>query len=144
MTTTVIPAGYRITITSWENDADNYNTKVMEGQTELDVKFWVDVCKMFRSKNRDKNAFGNMYDPSESEIEKFGTAAFALFQRHPEWVKSADFSTIDVEHAGEYLHEVAYDVALTGGEFYTRVFDTIKIEYIPQQIELEDVTSKFI
>lgn len=48
---TIIPAGYRLSVTSWANDADNYKNEMVEGLTLDEVKFRVDFIKLFTSKN---------------------------------------------------------------------------------------------
>ena len=48
--TVLIPAGYRVEVTSWENDGDNYNTKSISGiKSESAVKFIVEICKLHKS-----------------------------------------------------------------------------------------------
>ena len=40
----IIPAGYQLSVVSWENDGDHYNTEVMNGLSEEEVKFLVEIC----------------------------------------------------------------------------------------------------
>jgi hypothetical protein len=40
---------FEMRVETWENDADNYRTKVLNGLTQADVRFFADVCKAFRS-----------------------------------------------------------------------------------------------
>lgn len=55
-----IPAGYQIHVTSWENDADSYATKIVSGLTEADVAFLVGVLGICHSRNgRSKMGIGN-------------------------------------------------------------------------------------
>lgn len=49
-----IPAGYQIQITSWENDADNYNTKILSGLTKEDAKFYIEFAKLFKTPYHDE------------------------------------------------------------------------------------------
>ncbi len=70
---TEIKAGYRLTVTSWENDGDNYNTKSQDGLTKEESVFLVELITLFKSRhNRHglSRTFGNMYDPSDKEIEE--------------------------------------------------------------------------
>ena len=58
-----ISAGYRLIVTSWENDADNYKTKSMDGLSEEATYFLGALIKLFYSKNnppKGKVCFGNM------------------------------------------------------------------------------------
>jgi hypothetical protein len=136
---TIIQAGYRVTVTTWENDGDNYNTKTVEGLTESEAEFIVKLCKIHYSKNAYKTVkgFGNMYDPNDTEIEKYHAALQKMLDEHtgdtPEYCDDP-----------EGMQEYGYKLGLTGGEFYTRVCENIKVEFIPEQIEIDDVTAKFV
>jgi hypothetical protein len=153
MTQTIIPAGYRVTIESWENDADNYKTKVVEGLNESSVKFIIDFVKLFYSKNNyhGPKGFGNIYDPSEKECKAFEEAYNNVVNSHIEkdteekirqyfWDDEVDGFYED--HC-EGVMDFAYDLGLRGGDFYTRVLDSYKVEYVPVEIILQDVTEEF-
>lgn len=137
---TIIPVGYRVTVTSWENDADNYNTEMLEGLSENAVKFVIDLCKLCYSQNNWKGpkGFGNMYDPSEGEMEGFLEAIQGVIDSHP-------------DHGMEYcdtpdgvMETIISELGLSGGEYYVRVLESVKIEYVPEEITLEEVTDKFM
>jgi hypothetical protein len=139
MSQTIIPPGYRISVTTWENDADNYRTETIEGVPEKHVPFIVAVCKLLRSKNgrNDTKCFGNMYEPSEHEMEAYHEALQKVIDQHPDRPKYCD----DPEGVEECL---LYELGFGSSEYYaTRVFESIKIEHIPEKITLQDVTSKF-
>lgn len=151
---TVIPAGYRVTVESWENDADNYKTSVMEGLTKGEVVFLVDFAKLFYSQNNWKGpkGHGNMYDPDSKELSNFKEAYMGVINKHGVaamgdvirshfWDEDAG-SFYEDQHDG--VMELAYDMGLSGGDFYTRVLDSIKVEYIPTEIILQDVTEDFV
>ena len=158
MKQTKIPAGYRITVTTWEDDADNYNTEIVEGLNKTEVAFFVDACKQFYSRNRDANCIGNMYDPSPKELKKFQDCMVALVARHPEMVNSEHFKDYfeemddedkevyedEGEYVSSWMSELLYDFGLTSGEFFTRVCESFKVEYVPVEITLEDVTEEFV
>lgn len=130
----IIKAGYRITVTSWENDADNYNTKILEGLTLEDAKFTVDFIKLFTSQNSRPNpGIGNMYEPSEGEIEKANQAVADVFNKH-EWPTNFNF---------EDWTYIAYELGLSCGEFFTRAMESFVVEYIPEDIVIKNVTGEF-
>ncbi len=79
---TIIPAGYRVTIESWENDGDNATTKVLEGLTEQDAKFVVDFASLFKSQNNKKPGIGNMYEPDDEERAQVAKAVTAVVKKH--------------------------------------------------------------
>jgi hypothetical protein len=154
MTQTIIPAGYRVTIESWENDADNYKTKVVEGLNESSVKFIIDFVKLFYSKNNyhGPKGFGNIYDPSDKELKELAEAYNLVINKHINkdtennvrqyfWDDDADGFYED-HHDGVF--DLAYDLGLSGGcDFFTRVLDSFKVEHVPVEIILQDVTEEF-
>ena len=83
LTTNQIEAGYRLTVTSWENDGDNYNTKTVEGYTLEEVTFLVELCNLFRSRNQVKGCIGNMYEPSDKELQESEKAVLNVVSKHP-------------------------------------------------------------
>lgn len=150
MKNTVIPAGYRVTITSWENDGDNYNTKILEGLTVQQAKFYVDFAKLF-TKSGWEGGIGNLYEPNDQEIAKAYAQIEPLAIKHNAAIYSLNIfdadiltSAIDEGDAGEMLMELAYDIGLSCGEFWTRFCEEIKVEFVPREITFQDVTGDFV
>jgi hypothetical protein len=132
----IIKAGYRITVTSWENDADNYNTKTVDGLDEQETKFHIDLLKLIAGSHcNDKAVFGNLYEPDDSEVEAFEKAATEVLTKHGKLEEDYEPLDIAIDIIGTY----------TGwGEGYlTRVAESIVVEYVPQEIIIEDVSTKF-
>lgn len=140
---TIIPAGYRITVESWENDGDNCRTEIIEGLSEQDAKFTVDFALLFASKNGKDEGIGNLCDPSADEEKRVVEAINKVVTKHSPLSEDLSFFTsldCDVYSMMEY----GYNLGLSGGDFFTRVLDSIKVEYIPEPIEIQDVTTKFV
>lgn len=147
---TIIPAGYRVTILSWENDADNYKDTIHEGQSKERVEFIIALCKKFRSKNSAKGCFGNMYEASTAEMAPAVKAVLALMEDYRAVLTEVELDILDSEELKEDEDELAYAVQelmtdfLDSGENTTfRVFDGAKVEMIPHEITLEDVSAQF-
>lgn len=138
---TIIPAGYRMSITSWENDADYYKTKILEGLSEDEVRFYAALLPLFKSGSNDAKCFGNLNEYSrrnESRLEEAQEAVNKVIEKFRGTVSD---SVLD-----EFSEECACAVGelLGFSEGYTfRVFDKMKIEYIPNPVQFEDVTNKF-
>lgn len=132
-----IKAGYRITVTSWENDADHYNTEIVDGLTEDTVRFHVDLLKLISKSNcNHKQYFGNMYEPGERELAAFEMAVSKVLVKHDRLDDKHEVLDIAMDVIGNYT---GY-----GDEgFYTRVAESIAVEYVPQEIIIEDVSKKF-
>lgn len=62
----VISKGYTVSVTSWENDGDNYKTKSMVIESEDETKAVVEMCKtIFKSCNNGDGGIGNMCEGGE-------------------------------------------------------------------------------
>lgn len=127
-----IKAGYRLEVLSWENDADNYKTEVVDGLDKETCQFYIDIIKLTgRSGN-----FGNMYDPSEKEIDQLTAALTKVFKAHgkPTGISEA------VHDEGL---EIIGDLLGYSEGYHTRVMESFKVSYTPVDVELEDVTNQF-
>ena len=132
-----IKAGYRITVTSWENDADNYNTETCDGLSEDTARFHIDLLKLIAGSNcNDNTVFGNMYEPGDEELEVFEEAATKVLEKHDQFDSKYDALDIATDIIGNYT-------GYSSDGFYTRVAESIVVEYVPQEIIIEDVSSKF-
>ena len=132
---TVIPAGYRVSVTSWENDGDNYNTKTIEGLESNQVSMIVAVCQLMKS-----GLYGNLYEPSPARIEAFRKELWKIALTFPDAFHANFIEDEIVDEAWELIAELG----LTGGDFYSRVFERIKIEHIKKPIKIADVTDEFL
>jgi hypothetical protein len=132
MKDTIIRQGYRLTVLSWENDGDHYATKTLDGLTKEEVACYVELCQLFA------NEFGNMYEPSADELQVADDAVRDVVQKH-----RGALSTKDTEDLLRY--PAGYMVRfLSSSEHYTfRVCESCKVEYVPADIVLKDVTDEF-
>jgi hypothetical protein len=148
---TTIKKGYRLTVTSWENDSDNHWTISHEGYTQEEMAFLVDFVQLFYSKNdyKGREGFGNMYDPHQCEWEGLVAAFTKLVKKHGVTV----LNTLEYEVTQEEMSDENTSSDLVSelhgkffgyGDFTTRVLDTFIVEYIPMDVELKDVTAQFV
>lgn len=148
MPTTVIPAGYRLTISSWENDADYRKDVVIEGIESKDrVKFIVALMKLFKSGSNDSKCFGNMYEPSEAEIAQAVAAVFRVLVKHQHALDEDEASILrneDEDAVQDFVSDMLSFYLGSSDLYWSRVFSRIKIEHIPTEIVLEDVTGEFV
>lgn len=146
---TVIKKGYRVSIKTWENDADNYRTEIIEGLSKEAAQFLVDFSKFFYSKNSRKDGnFGNMYEPSDEEFDELVEHVGPLIIRNFDILKEFGYSYLDKNNPEEWVLDIISELLyLTQGgssqEFWSRVTDSIKVEYIPVDVELSDVSKEF-
>lgn len=154
---TVIPAGYRVSITSWENDADHRKTKVFEGLTKERVEFLAELLPHFTSgSNNGKKTFGNMYEPSDERLAAACNRIREIMERHRAALTEDELEILD-ESAGVDLEEdyasgndamftfvnVAREFLGYSEDYDFRVFDYMQVEFVPHEIRMQDVTKKF-
>lgn len=124
-----IPAGYCLQITSWENDADNFNTVSLYGLTLEDAKFYLSFVSQFKSQYmpdaNSENNFGN----SDVSFEKEKTALEYALKNYP---PSSPDLVEDFSKEGSYEDLACELIGIWNeGELY-RVFDSYNLFYIPQ------------
>lgn len=138
--------GYHVTVTSWENDADNYNTKTIVVQDREEVDILVTLFDLLGSSSRNSCDFGNMYEPDKAEREAFANTVAAIpgmiayLEKHFDWLKEAmNNPECSVEYMDAVM-DILYDVGLTGSEhFYTRVCDKVTVFYVEQDVYAERI-----
>jgi hypothetical protein len=128
---TTIPAGYRLTIKSWENDGDAKQTVIVNGLTEARAAFYVDLCKFC------SDQFGNLYCPSKKERDLADSILTTIMINNNMVEKGNEKYVTD--HARDYM----YELGLCGGEYYSRQCEDWKVEYLPEPLTMEDVTDRF-
>lgn len=147
---TIIPAGFRVTINSWENDGDAKRSEIKEGLSREMAAFYVDVAKLFYSKNnyRGPKGFGNMYSPSKEELKEAHAAAKQVILKHftafcKMWGEDYDVAILDSEDAlYDFTSELHYDL-FGASDFQFRVLESVKVEHVPNEIRMNDVTKEF-
>ena len=137
-----IKAGYRITVDSYENDGDSSNTNSIDGLSELEAKFHVELLSLYTS----EGGFGNVYDFDDSEFpteDDYNKARLAIVSK-PEYQQFiSDWYIKNPEYFADAGSDIISDY--TGdSEWATRQVESILVEYVPEEITLEDVTSQFL
>lgn len=146
---TIIPAGYRVTVDSWENDGDAGRTITLTGLDRDAAKLYVEFARLFYSQNnhRGPKGYGNMYEPSSEMLKDAHDAAKKVILDNWKAFVSVGFDMTEEDLNDEsYLREVVHDLHsdLFGmGEFYFRVLEKVKVEHLPTEIRLNDVTGEF-
>ncbi len=142
---TVIPPGYRLTVTSWENDGDNYRTKTVEGLSEGRLRYYVDLIKRFASSSNgglERGFIGNLFEPNEREEQIYLKAMIEVLKTHRNEFNFEDDEALET-YADCIGDQILYSLGLTGGDFFTRVMESFKVEYVPHEIRIADVTGQF-
>jgi hypothetical protein len=140
--TNTIKAGYRLTVISWENDGDHYNTVTKDGLDGIETGYLVKLLSMLK-KGHYSGGFGNLYDPDDEQLLKFGQAIEELGSNLTEWLTfNEGYETLeDLAYA---FTEVICDYTGSSENYHTRMVESIKVEFIPEDITLLNVTEQFI
>jgi len=147
---TIIPAGYRLTVTSWENDADNYRTMFKEGLSLEQVKLDLELCQLLLSEYGPTGyGFGNLLD--DDSIHDYQVEILKVLNKHkdilPNDVDLDEEMDEDDPYSStswfDYVQELNSEYFGNSEGYITRVFESCKVEYISDDIKLEDVTDQF-
>ena len=127
-------SGWWIEVTTWENDGDNYSTKIHEFEVGDSMAF-IQLAVKYAQLHEHDSDFSNMFDPTDEEREERNHALEELiesFNLSEEW---------DADSLDQYF---GYALGIMGEDFYTRVVEMIKVYYTPVDIIAEDHTAKFM
>ena len=136
-----IKAGYRLTVVSWENDGDHYNTVIKDGLEEVEVGHLVKLLSMLKKAYHD-GGHGNLYEPDDVELERFAKAIEALgsevtdFLTYGQGYKETSDLTYD-------FMEMIYDYTGSSEGYYTRMVEFIGVEFVSEEITFLDVSASF-
>lgn len=139
----IIPAGYYLKVTTWENDGDYYATNELMGLTATDAQFYVKLVQKFKSRNnRSSPGLGNQHN-SDAVLREVVDKLLAKYSDVSPDVrvkfKSEDlFSDALEEILGsptDYEHE-------SYGSF-CRVVESFELYEIANPVEMLDVTEQF-
>lgn len=136
-----IKAGYRLSVTAWENDADNYTTITKDGLTKDYVHSIVNLLSLLR-KSHHSGGWGNLYEPSERKLEDFADAILELGEDVVAYITEGFLSKDPAELPYQYAEFISQYTSQSD-VYFTRVVERIRVEYVPQEITIEDVSSQF-
>lgn len=140
----VIEKGYTLTVTSWENDADNYRTETKTVVTREEAEQLHKICtELFKSKNRGEGGVGNSMDGDCGEIVLNyyeSNKDLLTFEPFINLQKRIDDYPDEVEELiFDCFQDLAYEL-MGGSEYYDfRVCESCDVTYSPEDIFLEEI-----
>lgn len=134
-----IKSGYTVSVTTWENDGDNYQTNDIVGLSKEDAKMFIDTLPIFKSVNSKKKGLGNKELNINQYLGKFEdlinnniiTVSFAekyfgYINPNSDYDKDEQQDTI-IEALSEILgYPVEYDYG------FIRVFEKVQVLYFDE------------
>ena len=137
-----INKGYTLTVTSWENDADNYNTKSKTVETLEQAKVWFDMMQLCKSDNYQPNGvilLGNSYNGFTDKQEE--VASNFLKEHHKILLPDDSIEEIEEneENLPDWFSSLAGQLLGYGENYACRVMESCTITYSPEEIFVEEI-----
>lgn len=141
----VIKAGYRITVESYENNGDACRTVTVDGLSLDDAKFHARILSLINTTSQ----YGCMLSDDEELVDSFvyecrsiiDSGKYVVNGLHTlDTISTSNdvlFDFIKDEILSQYVGYPEYDI------YATRKVDNITVEFIPTEIDLGDITSQF-
>jgi hypothetical protein len=135
----VVNKGYTLTVVSWENDGDYYNTKSKTVDTKEEAEALYNLMLMCQSKNSrypgDDSIvlLGNTCDGFSNRQKQ---AIIDFFKAHP---ILADEDVVDEDDYMDMFYDYSYSL-LGGSEWYScRVMEKCTVTYSSDTISVEEI-----
>lgn len=140
-----IPSGYSLTISSWENDADNPKDVTIYGLESADVVFLVKFFERFKSSSYDEDLyFGNQELTNElnNRIREHLKETLAQYPPSTPIIVFEMKSTVDEEWDLDFIGDI---IGVWNSDHY-RVMDGYQIRLVRTPIvdETESFSQKFL
>lgn len=150
----VLKQGYRLTITTWENDGDNYKHKELgeDGElTEIGIRYILHMLQLFSAQTRSNSPnIGNeeferlfihletFVDHHNDFAKRYNQSGYPIFDA---WADDDSENAEALAALEKFIYEYVGDWA--DGEF-VRVFESAKVHYVPKtMVIMRDVTDDF-
>ncbi len=131
----VVSKGYTITVVSWENDGDNYNTNSLVLEDKDRAFAIAKMAKeLFKSGSNSGEGIGNTNEGDESKANK---KILSYLENNPN-----TFTNQDVMDEDELIGIcMGYNYRLLGGSewYYSRVLEKITLTYSETDINVEEI-----
>ena len=132
-----INKGYTLTVTSWENDGDNYNTNSITVSKEEKAKAYWNMMKLCTPKNRSEdvklgNTYGYFSEKQEKLIVKF-------LKANPILLEGNDIENADMDQLVSWFMEISSELLGNSENYSCRVMESCVITYSPEDVYIEEI-----
>ena len=130
----LLPKGYTLSITSWENDGDYYHTKGYTVDSKDVAKEILDFCNLCKSGSNNTTTVGDGYGSRRRHL------IVDFFKRH---TLLADYLGINLEDEDSIMdafYDLSYDLLGSSEDYDCRVFSAATVVYSPVDVYAEKVT----
>lgn len=130
----VVKKGYTISVTSWENDGDNYNTKTMTVDDKEYALAILQMCKdIFVSCNNGDGGIGN------ANGGKGEAKAADLIKEYASDKPLINKGETDPDTIYDLVMDLNYELMGSSEFYHSRVFESGFITYSPVDVKVEQI-----
>lgn len=130
----VVNKGYTITVTSWENDGDNYKTKSITVESKDKAAAIAKMCRtLFKSHNNGEGGIGNMGEDERRDAKKL---IVPFMKDNPVLY---DHKTLKDDELVDICMDINTNLMGYSEYYYSRVCESVIITFSDKDIEVEEV-----
>jgi hypothetical protein len=135
-----IPSGYRFTFFSVESHGNHERTIVREGLSEVEANLFSELANVIKSKS---TGLENQSNLTEEQLEKAFQVLWPIFEKYDQIFDYEDLDMFmgDLGLMVDYIND--YILGYPSGNCWLRQLEDYEVQYTPENINLENVTSKF-
>jgi hypothetical protein len=135
----VVNKGYTITVTSWENDGDNYNTKSVTVDSLEEATALYNLSKLCESRyTTDEIKLGNANEFDNEQLNLI----YDFIKNNPillEGYTESNVSDCNESLLLEVFYDYHYDLFGSSEHYSSRVCEKVTVTYSPEDIYVEQI-----
>jgi hypothetical protein len=136
----VVQKGYTLTVISWENDGDNYNTISKTVDSLGEAKVWYEMMQLCKSGNNQPSGIiklGNSYNGFSKQQKR--VAIDFIKENHKILIPGDNIEDDDENDLSELFCDLAGELLGYGENYACREMKECVITYSPTDIYLEEI-----
>lgn len=130
----ILPKGYTLSVTSWENDGDYYNTEDYTVDSKDIAKELLDFCNLCKSGSNNKTTIGNGYANSRQAL------IVEFFKQHQLLSEYLEIDVNDKDSIMDAFYELTCELFGSSEYYDCRAFSDATVIYSPVDVYAEKVT----
>ena len=129
-----INKGYTLTVTSWENDADNYNTKSKTVATLEEAKVWYEMMLLCKSKNNQPSGVVKLGNTCGGFNSKQKEVAEQFIKKHHKILVPDDNIEDNEDNLADWFCSLAGELLGYSEDYACRVMESCIVTYSPVDV----------
>lgn len=132
----VVNKGYTLTVVSWKNDGDDYNTQSKTVKTIKEAKVWWDMMLLCKDGCNNKISLGNSYDGFSKKQEEI---AKDFLKENYKILLPNDNIKENEDDLVDWFCDLASELLGSSENYMCRVMESCVITYSSEDIYLEKI-----